>query len=99
MNWKSLIAVVALGLGASCGTTEQTSSEQCGNQVDDDQDGLAESVAAHAESKLAKHKVPRYVVLHSEDFPRTPSMRVAKKQLPRQTVPDGAWDREQAAAV
>lgn len=64
-----------------------------------DQAGLAEEIAAFCEGKLARHKVPRYLLLRSEDFPRTPSMRVAKKQLPRQTVPDGAWDREQAAAV
>jgi carnitine-CoA ligase len=62
-------------------------------------EALAESVIAHCEDKLARHKVPRYLLFRTDDFPRTPSMRVAKKQLPRQQVPDGAWDREAAARI
>lgn len=57
-------------------------------------EGLAHALVVHCEGKLAKHKVPRFLMFHTEDFPRTPSMRVAKKQLPRQVVPEGAWDRE-----
>jgi acyl-coenzyme A synthetase/AMP-(fatty) acid ligase len=55
---------------------------------------LAESIVAHCEAELARHKVPRYLVFWTDDFPRTPSMRVAKQELQRGTVPDGAYDRE-----
>jgi crotonobetaine/carnitine-CoA ligase len=55
---------------------------------------LAESLTELCAAKLARHKVPRYLLFTSEDFPRTPSMRVAKKKLPRGKVPAGAWDRE-----
>jgi carnitine-CoA ligase len=55
---------------------------------------LAESVIAHCEAELARHKVPRYLVFRTDDFPRTPSMRVAKQELQRGTVPAGAYDRE-----
>jgi crotonobetaine/carnitine-CoA ligase len=58
-------------------------------------DVLAAEIVALAESQLARHKVPRYLLIRSDDFPRTPSMRVAKKQLARQVVPAEAWDREQ----
>jgi len=58
---------------------------------------LCDELTAWAGEKLARYKVPRYLLLRDEDFPRTPSMRVAKQQLPRREVPVGAWDREQAA--
>jgi acyl-CoA synthetase (AMP-forming)/AMP-acid ligase II len=50
----------------------------------------------HCRARLAKHKVPRYVVFRDDPFPRTPSMRVKKDAL----VAEGAdpavavWDRE-----
>ena len=62
--------------------------------VDAITDGLAAEILAHCATKLAKHKVPRYLVLWDEDLPRTPSMRVAKQALPRGDVPPGAFDRE-----
>jgi crotonobetaine/carnitine-CoA ligase len=47
--------------------------------------------------RLARHKVPRYVELRAEPFPRTPSQRIRKSEL----MVDGvhatasAWDREE----
>jgi crotonobetaine/carnitine-CoA ligase len=64
----------------------------------DDLDALRTALVEHAAERLAKHKVPRYLLLRAEDFPRTPSMRVAKQQLPRGEVPADAWDREAASA-
>lgn len=55
---------------------------------------IAPSLTELCASKLARHKVPRYLLFTTEDLPRTPSMRVAKSQLPRGEVPAGAWDRE-----
>jgi crotonobetaine/carnitine-CoA ligase len=55
-------------------------------------------LADHCGERLAPHKVPRFIEYRSSDFPRTPSMRVAKLELresdtdPRAT----AWDREGA---
>jgi crotonobetaine/carnitine-CoA ligase len=57
-------------------------------------DELAATLTAFGEEKLARHKVPRYLLFTSEDFPRTPSMRVSKNKLPRGQVPAGVWDRE-----
>lgn len=61
-------------------------------------DALLDELIEHAESKLARYKVPRYLSMRAVDFPRTPSMRVAKQQLPRGEVPADAWDREAATA-
>lgn len=45
--------------------------------------------------RLARHKVPRYVVVCDEPLPRTPSMRVRKSDLRAGGVDvAGAWDRE-----
>jgi carnitine-CoA ligase len=55
---------------------------------------LGPLLAEHCAAKLARHKVPRYLIFTTEDLPRTPSMRVAKSQLPRGQVPSAAWDRE-----
>jgi crotonobetaine/carnitine-CoA ligase len=55
-----------------------------------------EEIIAYCAQRLAPYKVPRYIVYRTQDFPRTPSMRVAKDQL-RQEPGDpiaGAWDRE-----
>jgi crotonobetaine/carnitine-CoA ligase len=46
-------------------------------------------------TRLAKHKVPRYIEYRSE-FPRTPSMRVKKSALLQETedLTTAAWDRD-----
>ncbi len=49
-------------------------------------------LVAFCSERLARHKVPRYVQYTEMPFPRTPSMRVLKKQL--SATADGAWDRE-----
>jgi len=48
-------------------------------------------LAQYCAERLAKYKVPRYLSFRSEDFPRTPSMRVKKDEI-RSTSPE--WDRE-----
>lgn len=45
-------------------------------------------------ARLSKHKVPRYLTYRSQDFPRTPSMRIKKDEI-RDVVP--GWDRESSA--
>ena len=47
-------------------------------------------------SRLASYKIPRYVEYRTEDFERTPSMKVQKQSLMsgRQDLIGGAWDRE-----
>jgi len=55
-----------------------------------------EEIVAYCAQRLAPYKVPRYIEYLTQDFPRTPSMRVAKDRL-RQEHGDsiaGAWDRE-----
>jgi crotonobetaine/carnitine-CoA ligase len=60
-----------------------------------------EDIVAHCEGRLARHKVPRYIELRHEPFPRTPSMRVRKRELiAADEEPTGsAWDREAAATT
>jgi crotonobetaine/carnitine-CoA ligase len=55
---------------------------------------LATALRTFCAAKLARHKVPRYLMFTGEDFPRTPSMRVVKKELARGAVPAEAWDGE-----
>jgi len=62
-------------------------------------EALPEDVAGFCTDKLARHKLPRYLIFRHEDFPRTPSMRIAKNKIEHGTVPDGAWDCEQAEVV
>jgi crotonobetaine/carnitine-CoA ligase len=53
-------------------------------------------LADHCGERLAPHKVPRFIEYRSDELPRTPSMRVAKRAL-RESDTDpraGAWDRE-----
>jgi crotonobetaine/carnitine-CoA ligase len=52
-------------------------------------------IVQFCQQRLAKHKVPRYIEYRSEPFPRTPSMRVKKSDLPRVVVAPSAtvWDR------
>jgi acyl-CoA synthetase (AMP-forming)/AMP-acid ligase II len=52
----------------------------------------AELIAFSA-SRLARYKVPRYVEYRTEDFERTPSMRVKKENLDRSAHPGRVWDR------
>jgi fatty-acyl-CoA synthase len=40
-----------------------------------------EEVLAHCRERLAAYKVPRYVVLLAEPFPRTPSMKIDKAKI------------------
>lgn len=58
---------------------------------------LAEHCALH----LAPHKVPRYIELRVDPFPRTPSQRIRKQLLKTDGVHriDGVWDREAAATT
>lgn len=60
---------------------------------------VAELIAFTLE-RLAPHKVPRYVELRTEPFPRTPSQRIVKAALKvdgRHTT-DSAWDRTKEIA-
>jgi carnitine-CoA ligase len=43
--------------------------------------------------RLARYKVPRFVEYRTEDFDRTPSMRVKKEHLDRSAEPGRVWDR------
>jgi carnitine-CoA ligase len=52
----------------------------------------AELIAFSAD-RLARHKVPRFVEYRTEDFDRTPSMRVKKEALDRSRDPGRVWDR------
>ncbi len=55
-----------------------------------------EELAAWCAARLAAYKVPRYIEYRTTDFPRTPSLRVAKALLrapePGHQAP--VWDRE-----
>lgn len=59
-----------------------------------------QGIIDHCAARLAPHKVPRFIEYRSEDFPRTPSMRVAKPEiLKADTDPRAdAWDRELAGS-
>jgi acyl-coenzyme A synthetase/AMP-(fatty) acid ligase len=54
-----------------------------------------QAVFAHCEGKLARFKVPRYLA-YVDDFPRTPSRKIQKKQLVAQAddLRIGAYDRQ-----
>jgi carnitine-CoA ligase len=52
----------------------------------------AELIAFSAD-RLARHKVPRFVEYRTDDFDRTPSMRVKKEALDRSADPGRVWDR------
>lgn len=54
-----------------------------------------DELGAYCGSRLATFKIPRYVAYQTDDFPRTPSMRIRKEVL--KATPDltaDAWDRE-----
>jgi crotonobetaine/carnitine-CoA ligase len=48
---------------------------------------------AFSEARLARYKVPRFLEYRTEDFERTPSMRVKKENLDRSSDPSRVWDR------
>ena len=49
---------------------------------------------AYCAERLAPFKIPRYLVLRTSDFPRTPTMRVRKGELAAEQLPPDTWDRE-----
>ncbi|ANN76041.1 class I adenylate-forming enzyme family protein [Bordetella flabilis] len=57
-----------------------------------------EAIFAHCARHLAPFKVPRYLQYMKEDFPRTPSRKIAKKRLIAETVDPfaGSYDRQQS---
>jgi acyl-CoA synthetase (AMP-forming)/AMP-acid ligase II len=57
-----------------------------------------EAIFAHCARHLAPFKVPRYLQYMTEDFPRTPSRKIAKKRLIAETVDPfvGSYDRQQS---
>ncbi|MDA8103375.1 MAG: AMP-binding protein [Nitrospiraceae bacterium] len=54
----------------------------------------AKDLVEYCASQLARYKVPRYLEFRSTEFDRTPSMRVKKQELSRDTQGEGVWDRE-----
>jgi acyl-CoA synthetase (AMP-forming)/AMP-acid ligase II len=56
-------------------------------------------LAEHCARLLAPFKVPRYIEVRTEDFPRTPSQRIPKNELKVDGVHriEGVWDREGGA--
>jgi acyl-CoA synthetase (AMP-forming)/AMP-acid ligase II len=55
-----------------------------------------EEIIEFCRARLAAYKTPRYLEYRSEDFERTPSMRVQKQGLlkERADLIAGCWDRE-----
>jgi carnitine-CoA ligase len=51
------------------------------------------ALIAFSADRLARYKVPRFVEYRTEDFDRTPSMRVKKEHLDRSAEPGRVWDR------
>ncbi len=60
------------------------------------QDVPPEELSAFCRSQLAPFKVPRYIDYRTDDFPRTPTLRIIKDRLvaERPSLTAGAWDRE-----
>ncbi|CAM3954395.1 class I adenylate-forming enzyme family protein [Bordetella bronchialis] len=58
-----------------------------------------EAIFAHCARHLAPFKVPRYLQYMEEDFPRTPSRKIAKKRLIAETADPyaGSYDRQQSS--
>jgi len=54
-----------------------------------------EDLIKHCASKLAYHKVPRYIEI-VEDFPKTPTERIEKMKLKERErqKEDHGWDRD-----
>ena len=55
---------------------------------------LPHRIIAHCADQLAPFKLPRYLVLRTEEFPRTPTMRIRKDELKAKDSASHAWDRE-----
>jgi acyl-CoA synthetase (AMP-forming)/AMP-acid ligase II len=58
-----------------------------------------QDIFAHCARHLAPFKVPRYLHYMQEDFPRTPSRKIAKKRLIAETADPfaGSYDRQQSS--
>ncbi|MEO1194366.1 MAG: class I adenylate-forming enzyme family protein [Pseudomonadota bacterium] len=56
-----------------------------------------DAVIAHAQARLAAFKVPRYIAYMQEDFPRTASRKIRKKELMalQADLRNGAYDRDE----
>jgi carnitine-CoA ligase len=63
-----------------------------GNGLTPDSVPPAELISFSAD-RLARYKVPRFVEYRTEDFDRTPSMRVKKEALDRSADSGRVWDR------
>jgi carnitine-CoA ligase len=56
-----------------------------------------EKIVEFCQERLARYKIPRFIEYRTEDFERTPSMRVKKQELDRtRGDADHVWDREKA---
>jgi crotonobetaine/carnitine-CoA ligase len=53
---------------------------------------LAQELIDHCAARLAAYKVPRYWRFQTEDFSRTPTMKVRKEELLRATASSPTWD-------
>jgi carnitine-CoA ligase len=64
--------------------------------VDTDRGDLAPELARFCAERLAAFKVPRYIKVRCDPFPRTPSQRIQKERLKvdGRHDPSGAWDRQ-----
>lgn len=64
-------------------------------QVHEDADVAPEALTDFCAERLARFKVPRYVALRTEPFPRTPSQRIKKELLKVDGAhrADDSWDR------
>jgi len=51
---------------------------------------------AFSEARLARYKIPRFLEYRTDDFDRTPSMRVKKENLDRSRDQPQVWDRADA---
>ena len=58
-----------------------------------------EELVEYCGKNLATYKIPRYFEYRTEDFERTPSMRVQKQSLKqgRDDQIKGCWDREKGS--
>lgn len=56
-----------------------------------------EALIGFCSERLASYKVPRYIAYRSQDFPRTPSMRIRKEELRKEgDEAPSWWDRMDA---
>lgn len=50
-----------------------------------------EALIGFCSERLASYKVPRYIAYRSQDFPRTPSMRIRKEELRKEGDEASSW--------